>query len=92
METSEIEFVLEGDLAALTSVEAEDKIRARGGSVSSSVSSKTSYLVAGENAGAKLAEAEGMGVTVLNEEQFVALLGSDEVRKDKQTGQLGFSF
>ena len=72
--------------------EAGEKIRARGGKVSSSVSKNTSYLVAGESAGSKLTKAEGLGVTILNEEQFIALLGSDEKLKDQQTGQMGFGF
>lgn len=85
-------FVLTGSLETMTREEGGDKIRVRGGKVSSSVSKNTSYLVAGENAGSKLEKAEELGVTVLNEEQFIALLGSDEKRNDKKTGQLGFGF
>jgi len=85
-------FVLTGSLETMTREEGGDKIRARGGKVSSSVSKNTSYLVAGTSAGSKLAKAEKLGVTVLNEEQFAALLGSDEKRNDQQSGQLGFGF
>jgi DNA ligase (NAD+) len=85
-------FVLTGSLETMTRDEGGDKVRARGGRVSSSVSKKTSYLVAGENAGSKLAKAEELGVTILNEEQFIALLGSDEKREDRQAGQMGFNF
>ncbi|MCF7863316.1 MAG: NAD-dependent DNA ligase LigA [Kiritimatiellales bacterium] len=85
-------FVLTGSLETMTREEGGDKIRTRGGKVSSSVSKNTSYLVAGENAGSKLEKAEELGVTVLNEEQFIALLGSDEKRKDQKAGQMGFGF
>ncbi len=67
-------FVLTGSLETMTRDEGGDKVRARGGKVSGSVSKKTSYLVAGESAGSKLAKAEALGVTILNEEQFIALL------------------
>ena len=85
-------FVLTGSLESMTRDEGGEKVRARGGKVSSSVSKKTSYLVAGASAGSKLAKAEALGVTILNEEQFLALLGSDEKREDQKAGQLGFSF
>ena len=84
-------FVLTGSMETMTRDEAGDKIKARGGKVSSSVSKNTSYLVAGESAGSKLAKAEKLGVTILDEEQFIALLGSDEELKDQETGQLGLN-
>ncbi len=67
-------FVLTGALAAYTRDEAADRIRARGGRVSSSVSKKTDYLVAGESAGSKLAKAEKLGVEILDETAFKRLL------------------
>lgn len=85
-------FVLTGTLETMSREEAGDKVLARGGKVSSSVSKKTSYLVAGESAGSKLAKAEDLGVTILNEEQFIALLGSDEKLEDQKAGQMGFGF
>ena len=91
-ELAGLTFVLTGSLETMTREEGGDKIRACGGKVSSSVSKNTSYLVAGANAGSKLAKAEKLGVTILDEEQFIALLGSDEKRKDQQAGQMGFGF
>ncbi|MDF7801592.1 NAD-dependent DNA ligase LigA [Pontiellaceae bacterium B1224] len=85
-------FVLTGSMETMTRDEAGDRIKLRGGKVSSSVSKKTSYLVAGESAGSKLTKAEKLGVTILSEEQLIALLGSDETIADKKAGQMGFEF
>jgi DNA ligase (NAD+) len=67
-------FVLTGTLSGMSRDEAKVKILANGGQVSGSVSSKTSYVVAGENPGSKINEAERLGVPVLNEESFLKLL------------------
>lgn len=67
-------FVLTGTLNSMTRDEAGDKIKQRGGKVSSSVSKKTSYVVAGDNPGSKLDKAQNLGVIILNEEEFLKLL------------------
>jgi DNA ligase (NAD+) len=61
-------LVLTGTLPTLTREEATELIVAAGGKVTGSVSRKTSYVVAGESAGSKLASAERLGVPVLNED------------------------
>lgn len=71
---SGLTFVLTGELVGFTRDEAKDMIRKKGGSVSSSVSKKTDYVLAGENAGSKLQKAKDLGVKVLTEEEFVKLL------------------
>jgi DNA ligase (NAD+) len=69
-------FVLTGSLEARTRDEAAAAIEARGGKVTGSVSKKTSYVVAGESPGSKLTKAEQLGVTILDEAAFEALLVS----------------
>lgn len=67
-------FVLTGELVSMTRNQAGDEIAQRGGKVSGSVSKKTHYLVAGENAGSKLTKAQELGVTILTEQEFLLLL------------------
>lgn len=67
-------FVLTGTLPTLKREQAKEMIEQHGGKCSGSVSKKTSYLVAGEEAGSKLDKANELGITVLNEEQFLNLL------------------
>ena len=67
-------FVLTGALSLFTRDEATEKIEARGGKASGSVSKKTSFVVAGENAGSKLKKANELGIPVLTEEEFLTML------------------
>jgi DNA ligase (NAD+) len=68
-------FVLTGTLPHLTREEATAKIEALGGKVSSSVSKKTDYVVAGEEAGSKLEKAQKLGVKTIDEKEFLKLCG-----------------
>ena len=74
-------FVLTGTLQSMTRDEAGDKIKLRGGKTSSSVSKKTSYVVAGENAGSKLDKAQNLGVIILNEDEFLKMIGETNEKK-----------
>lgn len=67
-------FVLTGTLPTLKRDEAKEMIEKRGGKCSGSVSKKTSYVVAGEEAGSKLTKANELGITVLTEEQFLNMI------------------
>ena len=67
-------FVLTGALSLFTREEATEKIESLGGKAASSVSKKTTYVVAGENAGSKLRKAGELGIPVLTEQQFLDML------------------
>jgi len=68
-------FVLTGALGSMTRDEAKEKLQALGAKVSGSVSKKTSVVVAGEEAGSKLAKAESLGIEVWDEEKLLRFLG-----------------
>ena len=71
---SGLTIVVTGSLAGFTRDEAKEAILVRGGKAAGSVSKKTDYVVIGENAGSKAAKAEELGLRILDEDQFVALL------------------
>jgi DNA ligase (NAD+) len=70
-------FVLTGTLPTLSREDATAKIEAAGGKVSGSVSKKTHYVLAGEDAGSKLEKAKALGVAVIDEAEFLKLLGAN---------------
>lgn len=70
-----VTLVITGTLAGMTRDQAKEAVLARGGKVTSSVSKKTDYLLAGENAGSKYDKAEALGVPILDLEQFELMLG-----------------
>jgi DNA ligase (NAD+) len=70
-------FVFTGELSRMTRDEAEEKVKALGGKASGSVSAKTAFVVAGEAAGSKLKKAQTLGVPVLDETAFIAMLPAE---------------
>jgi DNA ligase (NAD+) len=70
--------VLTGTLSQYSREQAKAEIERRGGRVSGSISRKTDLLVAGEDAGSKLAKAQELGVRVLDEKEFAALIGEEQ--------------
>ena len=67
-------FVLTGTLPTLTRKQAADQIESRGGKVSGSVSKKTSYVLAGTEAGSKLGKAEKLGIAIIDEATLLAMI------------------
>ena len=67
-------FVLTGTIPTMTRSEASKIIEANGGKTSSSVSKKTSYVLAGEDAGSKLTKAQSLGVTIISESEFLDMI------------------
>jgi DNA ligase (NAD+) len=75
-------FVLTGTLPSLTREEAGERILAAGGKLSASVSKKTSYVVAGADAGSKLAKAETLGIAVIDEAELLRMLKQDNQEQE----------
>ena len=69
-------FVLTGGLEAMSREEAKEKIRALGGDLSESVSKKTSFVIVGTDPGSKYAKAQALGIPILSETDFIAMLAS----------------
>jgi len=69
-------FVLTGGLTSMTRSQAKERIEGLGGRVSSSVSQSTDYVVVGENPGSKLREAQRLGIRIIDEEGFKAMLSN----------------
>ena len=69
-------FVLTGTLPTLSREDAKAHLEALGGKVSSAVSKKTDYVVAGADAGSKLEKAQALGLTILDEAQLMELINS----------------
>lgn len=72
---SGLTFVLTGTLPSMGRSEMEELIKQHGGKVSGSVSKKTDYVIAGENAGSKLTKAEQLGIKIITEDEFMKLIG-----------------
>ena len=89
-----ITFVITGTLPSLKRDEVADMIRQHGGKVSGSVSKKTNYLLAGENAGSKLTKAQNLKIKILDEEAFIDMLGTKTPTNEEQKNseQLGLGF
>jgi DNA ligase (NAD+) len=71
-------FVLTGTLPSLTRSQAQTRIEGAGGKVTHSVSSKTDYVVVGDNPGSKLTKAQKLNITQLTETQLLELLNSNQ--------------
>lgn len=69
-------FVLTGTLETMSREQASEIIEQHGGKTSSSVSKKTDYVLAGEEAGSKLKKAQDLGITIINEQQFKEMIGN----------------
>ncbi|MBQ3311955.1 NAD-dependent DNA ligase LigA [bacterium] len=67
-------FVLTGTLSSMGRSEASEKIKQLGGKTSTSVTKKTDFVIAGENAGSKLTKAQDLGIKILNEDEFLKMI------------------
>ncbi|MDP6667234.1 MAG: NAD-dependent DNA ligase LigA [Dehalococcoidia bacterium] len=84
-----VTFVVTGRLESMSRSEAQSRIKALGGKATGAVTKKTDYLVAGAEAGSKLAKAERLGVHVIDEEEFTAFMDEGLVPAAPETGPSG---
>ncbi len=75
---NQLTFVITGVLSSMSRDEAKNRVQMLGGKVAGSVSKKTSYVIVGEDPGSKFTKAQELGVTILNEEAFLAFLKQHE--------------
>ena len=78
-----LRFVVTGRLASFSRSETQDRIKALGGAVSGAVSKNTNYLVAGADAGSKLADAQRLEVTIIDEDEFQALIEARTLKAEE---------
>ena len=85
-------FVLTGRFEKMPRSDAQDEIRAQGGNVSETVSSRTDFVIAGLNAGTKLEDAKRLGVKIMSECEFLAMLGKESAHdsSNEKNPQMGF--
>jgi DNA ligase (NAD+) len=70
-------FVITGKFESMTRDEASELIERAGGKVSSSISAKSDYLIAGESAGSKLDKAQKLGVTIISDQELTQMIGKE---------------
>jgi len=75
-------FVITGKLELMSRAEAQNQVKELGGKVTSSVSKKTDYVVKGTDPGSKLDKAQQIGIHIIDEEQFRALIGEGVIPVD----------
>jgi DNA ligase (NAD+) len=80
----ELTFVLTGALPSLTREEARQAIESRGGRVTSSVSKKTDYVVAGADPGSKYEKAVDLGINIVGEEELLRMLDGEEIERKSE--------
>ena len=86
-ELAGLTFVITGTLESMSRSEAGEQIRARGGAITSSVSKKTNYLVAGAKAGSKRTKAEALGIHILDETAFLNIIKTAPAEPSTKPGQ-----